>query len=290
MINAALKGKNKMKTKFIASAAATAALAAVVGLGGLTSAQTSAQATTPLPTPPAATTTPATPDGHFGQGRGGHDGRDGGNFGSFGGNFGGDGGLNFRRGGGATQQGSARLLNEVYEGMVRYNAATNAPQLATQLFTQAKAVYETAITDYNAATYGNASRRAAVSASALHAAQAVTQAERGAATLSGVTAPPAVTGDNAQQRSNHSLQQAYAAINAAQAVVGQAGSEGAAYLAAARNYYTEALTNFSSNDYTATQQNAHAASALSNVIRHLAALTSVQAAPNLPAPPPSVQS
>ncbi len=169
---------------------------------------------------------------------------------------------------------SAQSLQHAYNRIAVYQAlsTTNAPAEAAQLVDKAKALYGTAMSDYQAARYKEATATANASDHATAAAIALVRVQLGPVTVPGLTPPPATTAiaPNAAANVTKVVTALQQRIAKAQQASSNAGSDATFYLNIANTALTQAQQYAASKDYVKAREEAHVANDAASVVLNLA--------------------
>jgi len=175
------------------------------------------------------------------------------------------------------QVSAGHALQHAYNRIAVYQTlpTTNAPAEAGQLVDKAKALYSTALSDYQAARYHEAAATANASDHATAAAIALVRIQLAPVTVPGLTPPPTLANEaaNAPARLTKELTLLQKHIAAAQKVSSKAGSDAAFYLNIANTALTQTQQYVSSKAYGKARIEAHIANAAADVVLNLAHAT-----------------
>jgi hypothetical protein len=190
------------------------------------------------------------------------------------------------------QNGAAAALGVAYHSLVDYEQLPDDASAAAvaPLFDKATELYRTARAAYDDDRYEDAVEQALASSGASQAALLARQAAQTPRAVPGLTAPPALEDEYADDRALCALHQAYDSIGAAHDAQAQAGADGAFFVDQATASYQQALSEYNAGNYAPAQARAESAAAAASVTVQLAGAPSMsEALPDVPAPPePSV--
>ncbi|MBA3947163.1 MAG: hypothetical protein H0X37_21700 [Herpetosiphonaceae bacterium] len=167
-----------------------------------------------------------------------------------------------------------RALHHAYDRIAVYQAlpSSNTPAQAGQLVDKAKALYTTALSQYQAGSYAEATATANASVHATGAAIGLVRIQLGPVTVAGLTPPPAISTDSTRIAANASkaLTKLSDRIAKAQQASSSAGSDASFYLGIANSALTQAQQYVNSKDYQKALQEGHVANDAAEVVLNLA--------------------